>query len=187
MRRKRIVVVTVISVVVIAALALALVWLLERSGTVATKSIDVVVSPRAPSDDPCAYPQPTDRELDQTEAVAAAECFVIQNGYTDLPPTTDKSKITPENVHPMTDEFGMSLRHDSLERQATTVVRDEAFWGGSWMVMFRMKGPNADYFYGKELEKTSGRAVVMNFYGKNIRIQHSPYSMMPPGARVISP
>ena len=184
-KRKRIVVLTFISVVVIATLTF--VWKLDRSSAVATNSIDVVVSPRTPSDDPCTYPQPTDRDLDETEAVAAAECFVIQNGYTDLPPTNDKSKITPENIWPMTDEAGMQSRHDSLVRHALTVTRDEEFWDGSWIVMFRNNNLHGAPDSKTNLAKAWGRAVVMDFYGKNIRIQHSAYPMMRPGARIIAP
>lgn len=184
MGRRSVIVFSVVSGVIAAALLVA--WVVTTSNATDAGDFGVVVSPRSPSDDPCEYPQPTDRELDETEAVAAAECFVIQNGYTDLPPTTDKSKITPENVDSMTDEFGMSLRRDSLERRAASVVRDEEFWGGSWMVMFRMKGQGAETYYGQEMLKTLGRAVVMDFYGKNIRIRHSPYTLTPPGAKLLS-
>lgn len=166
--------------------ALIYTWFATRSNTTEPDAFDVVVSPRSPSDDPCAYPQPTDRDLDETEAVASAECFVIQNGYTDLPSAMDKSKITPENVYPMTDEFGMQMRHDSLERQAVTVTRDIEFWGGSWIVMFRMRNLRGSPDQDTDLAKAWGRAVVMDFYGKNIRIQHSPYPMMRPGARIIA-
>lgn len=173
----------VVSGMVVAAAFIAV--SITNSGALEPQSLEIVVSPRTDNDDPCLYPQPTDRDIDETEAVAAAECFVIQNGYTDLPPLSDRSRITPENVDPLTDEFGMSLRRDSLERRAATVTRDNEFWGGSWVVMFRMKGRSAE-FYG-ESSKALGRAVVIDFYGKDIRIQHSPYGIMQPGAKVLRP
>lgn len=175
---------TVMSLSLVAIAALIFVWMIMRFGELELHSLDVVVSPRTPSDDPCSYPQPTDRDLDETEAVAAAECFVIQNGYTDLPPTADKSKIIPENVYPMNDEAGLKARHDSLEPRAVTVLRDADSWDGSWIIMFRVKGQNSARY---PLPKTSGRAVVMDLYGRDIRIQHSNYPMKMPGARVISP
>lgn len=146
------------------------------------KPMEVVVSPRAPNDDPCAYPLPKDRELDETEAVAAAECFVIENGYTDLPPSSDPSRIVPENVDPMTDEFGMKLRHNSLQRRAASVTHDDEFWGGSWMVIFRPKHPLRP---DSPTSTTFGRVVAMDFYGKDIRILHSPYNIEQPGATLL--
>lgn len=183
MRQRNVLVVIVLCV--LAAAALLLIWGITNWDTTDPELLDVAVLLSTGSDDPCLYPQPTDREIDGTEAVAAAECFVIQNGYTNLPPSTDKSKIRPENVSPMTDESGMKMRHDSLERRAATILRSTEFFGGSWVVMFRHKGPDSVEYYSDDLANTWGRAVVMDFNGKNIRIMHSMQPMKQPGAGVL--
>ncbi len=177
--------VSIVIVFCVLAAALLLIWVSANWEFTDLESLDVVVLLRTGSDNPCLYPQPTDRYIDETEAVAAAECFVIQNGYTELPPSSDKSKITPENVFPLTDESGMKMRHDSLERRAATVLRDTEFFGGSLIVMFRGKGPVFAANYSDDLANTWGRAVVMDFNGKHARIMHSPHPMKLPGGRVL--
>lgn len=112
-------------------------------------------------------------ELEAEEAVYRAECFIIQNGYTDLPPLADKSQITLEDIYTLTVEEGMAMRRDLLERRAFSYRRDNDFYGGSWVIMFRYKShPNMMKFYGEERNHI-GRAVVMNFFGRHVRIQHS--------------
>lgn len=135
-------------------------------------------------DNPCDYPQPLLRELNAEEAVYLAECFVIQNGYTDLPPIADKSKLTPENVFALTDESGMQMRHDSLERKAYSYERSTGY-GGSWVIMFKFKPqPDVLEFSGDSLNH-SGRAVVMDFYGGELRILHSNQPIGMPEAIII--
>ncbi|MBX3242907.1 MAG: hypothetical protein KF685_00375 [Acidobacteria bacterium] len=150
------------------------------------ETLPVIVSP-AVSDDPCNYPQPTDRLLTAEEAVVAAECFVIQNGYTDLPPIADRSKIVPENIYPMTDDEGMRLRRDSLQRRAFSFSQDHEFFGGSWVVMFAFKPHQNVVRRSDDGFDNFGRAVVMDFYGRNIRILHSPYSLRSPNAKIMRP
>lgn len=149
-------------------------------------SLGVVITPKAVSDNPCDYLQPTDRELSAEEAVAAAECFIIQNGYTDLPPIADRSKLTPENVFPGTDEEGMKMRHDSLERTAYSYVRDSELYGGSWVVMFRYRPhPDLERFQGERFGKV-GRAVIVDFYGKDIFVRHTDFPLLSPDAKVLN-
>ncbi len=134
----------------------------------------------------CDYPQPLNRELEPEESVYLAECFIIQNGYTDLPPITDRSKLTPENLYPGTDEEGLKTRHNSLERKAYSYYRSELY-GGSWVVVFRYKPrPRVVEFYGDKLNYI-GRAVIMDFYGKDLRVQHSDYPLRMPEAKIINP
>jgi hypothetical protein len=166
-------------------------WYLSRIEAESQKSLSDVVSSIPPVkmtvENPCDYPQPKHRELEPEEAVYLAECFIIQNGYTDLPPVADKSKLTPENLFPGTDEEGMKMRHDSLERKAYSFERDNEFYGGSWVIMFRYKPhPDVVKFYGDRL-KHIGRAVVMDFYGKRLRVQHSDYPLTMPDAKIINP
>jgi len=165
-------------------------WYLSRIEAESQKSLpDVVLSippVKMTVENPCDYPQPKHREFEPEEAVYLAECFVIQNGYTDLPAIADKSKLTPENLFPGTDEEGLKMRHDSLERKAYSYYRSELY-GGSWVVMFRYKPhPDVVKFYGNKLDYT-GRAVVMDFFGKRLRVQHSDYPLRMPEAKIISP
>lgn len=165
-------------------------WYFSRIGLVNQQTLSdasLSVTPVMPVfENPCDYPQPQNRELEPDEVIHLAECFIIQNGYTDLPPTTDKSKLTPENVFPGTDEQGLKMRHDSLERKAFSYRRSEIY-DGSWMVMFRYK-PNPDIvkFYGDRLNY-SGRAVTMDYYGNRLRVQHSDYPLETPEAKIINP
>lgn len=147
--------------------------------TSSTKSVEFV------SDNPCDYPQSDYRELEAEEAVTKAECFVIQNGYTDIPPIADKSKITPENVFPLNDDEGMAMRHNSLERKAYSYERSEMY-DGSWVIMFRFKQrPELMERNNKEAFEKWGRAVVMDYKGNDIRIQHSQYPLTMPDAKII--
>jgi hypothetical protein len=128
------------------------------------------------SDGPCAYPRPSNRIITPEEAVLLAECFITQNGYTDLPPVEDKSRLTPESVYPGTDATGMRMRHDSLERRAHGFMRSGRF-GGGWTVTFRYRTkPDVIRFYGDRLS-TIGRAVTMDDYGKRMRVEHQDFAL----------
>ena len=123
--------------------------------------------------------------LETEEAIAVAECFILENGYTDRPPLGDKSKITPENVYPQTDEAGMKRRHDSLERRAYSYYQSEGS-NKNWQILFRYKPkPEIVEYYGERL-KTLARAVVMDQYGKDLRIMHSDQPLnLPQATRII--
>ncbi len=165
-------------------------WYLSRIEAESQQSLSEAISSVTPVkftvENSCDYPQPKDRELEAEEAVYLAECFIIQNGYTDLPPIADKSKLTPENLFPGTDEEGLKMRHDSLERKAYGYERSEIY-GGSWVVMFRYKSrPNpADFYNGKMYE--SGRAVTMDFFGRRLRVRHTDYPLSMPTLRKLKP
>ncbi|MEZ5345839.1 MAG: hypothetical protein R2681_09825 [Pyrinomonadaceae bacterium] len=134
------------------------------------------------SENPCDFTVPIQRRLEPEEAVFLAECFIIKNGYTDLPPISDKSKLTPENLYPGTDEEGLRMRHDSLERKAYSYYRSNIY-GGSWVVMFRYKPhPDVVEFYGDRLND-SGRAVIMDFFGNGIMVQHADYPLETPESK----
>jgi hypothetical protein len=149
-----------------------------------SEAIDFVPSVRPIYDSPCDYPQPLLREINSEEAVYLAECFVIQNGYTDRPPIADKSKLTPENLFALTDEDAMKMRHDSLERNAYSYERSQGY-GGSWEVMFKFRPhPDVVKFWGEGFDHI-GRAVVMDFYGRELRILHSQQPIGMPEAVII--
>jgi hypothetical protein len=124
------------------------------------------------SSDPCGYPIPNNKRITAEEAVILAECFIIQNGYTDLPPMEDRSRLTPESVDPGTDERGMEMRHDSLERRAYGFMQGDIH-GDGWTIAFRYRrSPDRVRYYGDRLD-VLGRAVTMDAYGRRMRVQHS--------------
>src|SRR5215471_10875655 len=80
------------------------------------------------------------KEVSESEAIRLAEEFIVNNGYTDLPPSEDKSKLKCESVDCGLDEWSMKkIRHNSLLRDAYGVWRyDTKKRGkGSWTVVFR--------------------------------------------------
>jgi hypothetical protein len=150
-------------------------------------AISTVPPVKSTFENPCDGPPPSNREIEAEEAIYLAECFIIQNGYTDLPPMDDKSKLTPENVFPGTDAEGMKMRRDSLERKAYSYERDNELYGGRWIVMFRYRPhPDVVKFYGDGFNYT-GRAVIMDFYGKRLSVQHSDYPLRSPERIIINP
>jgi len=163
----------------------ATIWFLHPAGpahTQPTTSVEVGdVKPAASPavHDPPSFTRKGKQKLNASEAVQLAECFIAQNGYTDLPPLEDKSKLTPESVWPGTDELGMRMRHDSLERRAYGYLAGVRYTGG-WGVVFRCKYkeryaevvPN----YAESLEKV-GRIVTMDAYGNRMRVEHQGFNL----------
>src|SRR4051794_12592411 len=105
------------------------------------------------------------RRLTQSEAVAFAERFIAQNGYTDLPP--NRKKLSYESI-----EWESNLnemlrqRHDTVERHAYGFVRGRNGGEPGWMIVFRFKHPEDDD------ERKLGRAVTMNLDGSKPRVEH---------------
>jgi hypothetical protein len=164
-------------------------WNFSNVELISEKSLSEAISTVRPVEhiyeNPCDYPQPHSRELKAEEAVYQAECFIIQNGYTDLPPIADKSKITPESVWGFTDDEGMKMRRDTLERKAYSYEHSEMYEG--WVIMFRPKQhPELVARFGEEPFEKWGRAVVVDFNGKQVRIQHLPYPLNSQDAKVIN-
>jgi hypothetical protein len=92
------------------------------------------------------------RRLTQREAVALAEQFVAQNGYTDLPP--DKTKLSYETIEWQRDvERMLQQRHDTLERHAYGILRGRKGGESGWTIVFCYKAHCG----------STGRAVTMNF------------------------
>jgi hypothetical protein len=123
----------------------------------------------------------TRKRLSEAEAVQKAEEFIITQGYTDLPPTKDKRKLVPESVNPGTDVLGMKLRHDSLERKAFGVMKEDGK-SGFWVIVFRYNKAGNNEFrravpeFDEHIEKW-GRAVTMDPYGRRMRIQHQDFGL----------
>ncbi len=181
--KKRIAFLTVFIGVIIFA-AVVFLRIDSESERAMSETIAFVPSVKPIYDNPCDYPRPLLRELNGEEAVFLSECFVIQNGYTDLPPIADKSKLTPENLFALTDEDGLKMRHDSLERKAYSYERSQGY-GGSWTIMFKFKPhPDVVESWGEGFNHI-GRAVVMDFYGGELRILHSNQPIGIPEAIII--
>ena len=100
--------------------------------------------------------------LTESEAVQAAEAFVIQNGYTDLAPSD--GPLAHESLEWSDDRSELlKARHDSLERTAYGLVYTRKGGLAGWTVVFRYKEPSSS---------TTGRAVTMNLDGSAIRMEH---------------
>jgi len=105
------------------------------------------------------------QRLTQSEAVALAEQFIAQNGYTDLPP--DKTKLSYETIEWESNVDRMLKgRHDTLQRRAYGVVRGRKGGDLGWTIVFRYRGSS-----GRGARAT-GRAVTMNLDGSGLRVEH---------------
>ncbi len=101
--------------------------------------------------------------LNRQQAVQAAEKFIVQNGYTNLPPLPGNTKLAPESLEWTSDRAEMlKERYNTLERKAYGFVAHGKGKPG-WTIVFRYKhGSNP----------RNGRAVTMDLDGQNKRVQH---------------
>jgi hypothetical protein len=123
------------------------------------------------------------RKITASEAIQLAEQFIIDNGYTDLPAAKDKKKIVPESVNPMTGEWGMQMRHDSLQRKAYGYSQGNRT-AKDWTIVFKCKYKKEDAEIIPDYEarlRTAGRAVTMDAYGKKIKMEHQDIKLEFPG------
>jgi hypothetical protein len=115
----------------------------------------------------------------EPEAIRLAEEFIVDNGYTDMPPSEDKSKLKCESIDCGLDEWTMkNIRHNSLLRKAYGVLGNDPKKPGKgwWIIAFRyncdhpeFRRTNPDW---DKLCKTRGRAVMMDAYGNNLHMIH---------------
>ncbi len=104
-------------------------------------------------------------QLSQSEAIALAERFIAENGYTDLPP--DKTKLSYETIEWESNVDKMlEQRHDTLERRAYGVLSGRKGDAAGWTVVFRYKHPR------DRQTRSNGRAVTMNLDGSQPRVEH---------------
>jgi hypothetical protein len=115
----------------------------------------------------------TKRRLSEDEVVRKAEAFIIQPGYTDLPPTQDKTKLKAA-FDEGTDDASITLRRNTLLKTAYGVSRRN---GTSWFVVFRLNPDNETYLLHAIDVSKRGRAVTMDAYGGNITIQHQDVNL----------
>jgi hypothetical protein len=108
----------------------------------------------------------------ETQAVKLAEDFVSRNGYTADSADTSQYKLTYEL---MDGQFSTSellrKRHNTLMSKAYGIRRS----GDAWHIAFLYAGNVSKIDARTGLEKVSslkGRAVIMDIYGKKIRMAH---------------
>ena len=122
---------------------------------------------------------PSQHKISGTEAVRLAECFVVANGYTALPPMEDKSKLSYESWRdsPPAEE-ALERRHDTIESKPYGVMYKEKY---GWSVVFRYNLRNEEFkgFDPELLEhfKSVGRAVTMDSNGGNMRVEHVDFEL----------
>jgi hypothetical protein len=104
------------------------------------------------------------RGLSEAEAVKSAERFIVQNGYTDLPPEKDKLASESFELESSIDER-LKRRHNTLERKAYGVQRGRKNGSPGWTVVFRYRHPS-----DPQMRRT-GRAVTMNLDGRDMRVE----------------
>lgn len=107
-------------------------------------------------------------EIMEQDAVRRAEEFIIINGYTDQPGSTDESKLSFE----LFDDYRnidqtLASRRDKLERKAYGIHTGRKGSKSGWAVIFQYRNGNPD----------NGRAVTMDPDGSNIRIEHVDFSL----------
>ena len=113
--------------------------------------------------------------LTEDEVITRAEEFIKDNGYIDLPPSEDKSKLVSEPVLGGSDAEGLKRRHNTLEPKAYGIIRGGRS-GNGWYVVFRYNQNNSEYQrlipdFERMTEKW-GRAVVMDRFGENLKVEH---------------
>jgi hypothetical protein len=96
--------------------------------------------------------------LSSQEAVAAAERFIRENGYTDAPASEVKDELDFESIewHDSRSEL-LEARWNSLHVEAMGIKSSESGWG---VAFYSVSYPN------------SCRVVTMNLDGNSKRVQH---------------
>ncbi len=118
---------------------------------------------------------PSQHKISGTEAVRLAECFVVANGYTALPPMEDKSKLSYESWRdsPPAEE-ALERRHDTIESKAYGVMYKEKY---GWSVVFRYNLRNEEFKDFVPELKNVGRVVRMDSNGGNMRVEHQDFEL----------
>jgi hypothetical protein len=112
----------------------------------------------------------------EQDALRIAEEFIAQNGYTDLPPMEDKSKLSYESIEggSRPDEV-LKYRHNMLQPKAYGFIRGGRYEDG-WTIVFQYQKDNLTLRSTKEdyddYIRLYGRAVTMDSRGTNIRVEH---------------
>jgi hypothetical protein len=102
------------------------------------------------------------KKLTEAEAISLAEEFIKNNGYTDLPPTADRTKISHETVEFDDMETMLKNRHNTLQRKAFGVLFKGRGGSTGWTIVFQFTHDNT----------RTGRAVTMDLYGDKLLVEH---------------
>jgi hypothetical protein len=100
-------------------------------------------------------------KLTKSKATAKFKQFVIDNGYTDLPPTNDKSKLIHDSLEGL-GEVQLSLRKNTLERKPF-ILREK---NNGWEAVFLYKN------HCQKCLAVKGRVVYMNSYGEILGFEY---------------
>lgn len=105
------------------------------------------------------------QELTKAQAIALAEQFIAENGYTSLPRKSIKNNLDPESLNwgmPREDE--LKMRFNTLSPKAIGIKPGARGHSSGWSVAF-------DYI---ERGRNSGscRVVTMDRKGQNVVLQH---------------
>ena len=102
-------------------------------------------------------------DLTRDQAVAKAENFILENGYTDAWHWRIKNKLDHESIE-WTQDRGelIKQRHNSLERKAIGARKGRKGGQAGWSVAFEYTRDTGD----------SCRVVTMDTNGSNIRVEH---------------
>lgn len=110
-------------------------------------------------------------QITEAEAVRLAEEFIIINGYTDAPPSKDRSQITAELLDKLaTFETIMKMRRNTLERPAYGLIHKRRNGHPGWTIIFH-RSP------AKEFDLTKGRGVSMDLAGKHLLMETYEYPL----------
>ena len=114
-------------------------------------------------------PKALPKRIDAKKAIAIAEQFVRENGYTEFVPQ-DASKIDPESIEFFDDEKDwLKQRHNTLSPKALGYRNGGRNDPAGWIVGFALIEPmkNTDI----------GQAITMDEHGENVIVQHMGFSL----------
>src|SRR5262245_59655886 len=115
----------------------------------------------------------TKKKLTEAEAIQAAEKFIADNGYTDLPPIADKTKLAYESVEWASDSDELlKQRHNTLERKAYGLRNNGRLMKPGLTIVFRRTDKCRD------CKIEFGRWVTMDPYGRNMRVEHKDFPLV---------
>ena len=100
--------------------------------------------------------------VDVTQAIAFAEKFVHDNGYTDFKPD-DPSKLTPESIERTGRDTWIDKRFNTIRSKAKGYLTRGKNDPSGWTVGFELIKPR---------DSNAGRAVTMDAKGGRVRMQH---------------
>lgn len=118
--------------------------------------------------------EPPRRPIDAAQAVALAEQFVRANGYTDFVPP-DPSKLASESIEHLDPEQWAAHRHNTLKPRAVGYLASGKMEAPGWTIAFDHAKPAND--------RESGRAVTMDEFGGQLRVEHKDLWLTNPALR----